>query len=60
MLAQIFWDDTAFISSTSLHGKLSLQMCIINHNTTWTDVHETLKATERFGRQALDSIRQRK
>ena len=60
VLAQIFWDDTAFISSTSLHGKFSLRMCIINHNTTWVDVHETLKATERFARQALDSTRQRK
>ena len=53
VLAQIFWDDTAFISSTSLHGKFSLRLCIINHNTTWKDVRETLQAVERFGAAAL-------
>ncbi len=55
VLAQVFWDDTAFISSTSLHGKFFLRLCIINHNTTWTDVRATLKAVERFGRDALNS-----
>ena len=53
VLAQIFWDDTAFISSTTLHGKFSLRLCIINHNTTWKDVLETLRAIERFGNSAL-------
>ena len=53
VLAQVFRDDTAFISSTSLHGKFSLRLCIINHNTTWKDVRETLQAIERFGNSAL-------
>ena len=59
VLAQVFWDDTAFISSTSLHGKFFLRLCIINHNTTWTDVRATLKAVERFGRDALNSTADR-
>ncbi len=53
VLAQVFWDDPAFVSSTSLHGKSSLRLCIVNHNTTWDDVRETLEAVERFGRAAL-------
>ena len=53
VLAQVFWDDPAFISSTSLHGKFSLRLRIVNHNTTWDDVRETLEAVERFGRAAL-------
>ena len=53
VLARVFWDDRAFISSASPAGKFTLRLCIINHNTTWTDVRETLQAVERFGKQAL-------
>ncbi len=53
MLARVFWDDRAFISSTLLRGKFSLRMCIINHTTTWDDVRETLEAAERFGSEEL-------
>jgi glutamate/tyrosine decarboxylase-like PLP-dependent enzyme len=53
VLARIFWEDKAFISSTLLHGTFSLRLCIINHTTTWDDVRETLQAAERFGREAL-------
>ncbi len=53
VLARMFWDDPAFMSSTMLHGTLALRMCIINHTTTWDDVRETLEAVERFGREAL-------
>ena len=53
ILARIFWEDKAFISSTLLHGKFSLRLCIVNHTTTWDDMRETLEATERFGREAL-------
>ena len=53
VLAQVFWDDHAFVSSTLLHGKFALRMCIVNHTTTWDDVRETLEAIERFGREAL-------
>ena len=52
VLAHVFWDDHAFVSSTLLHGKFSLRMCIVNHTTTWDDVRETLEAIERFGREA--------
>ncbi len=54
MLARIFWDDRAFFSSTLLKGKFALRLCIINHNTTWDDVRETLEAIKRFGREELD------
>ena len=56
VLAHVFWDDDAFVSSTLLHGKFALRMCkqiIVNHTTTWDDVRETLEAIERFGREAL-------
>lgn len=53
VLAQMFWDDRAFISSASPHGKFSLRLCIINHNTRWSDVQETLEAIERFGADAI-------
>ncbi|MDE0416871.1 MAG: aminotransferase class I/II-fold pyridoxal phosphate-dependent enzyme [bacterium] len=53
LLARMFWDDPAFISSTLLHGVFSLRMCIINHTTTWDDVRETLEAVERFGKETL-------
>jgi len=45
---------TAFISSTRLRGLYSLRFCILNHNTRWTDVVETLEAIERFGQEELD------
>ena len=54
VLARIFWDDKAFVSSTLLKGKFALRFCIINHNTTWDDVRETLETIERFGREALE------
>ena len=53
VLARMFWDDPAFMSSTLLHGTFALRMCILNHTTTWDDVRETLEAVERFGREAL-------
>ena len=53
VLARIFWDDRAFISSTLLHGRFSFRMCILNHTTMWDDVRETLEAAERFGSMAV-------
>ena len=53
VLAHLFWDDSAFISSTMLHGKFALRLCVINHSTAWTDVRETLEAIERFGEKAM-------
>ena len=31
----------------------SLRLSIINHNTTWTDVRETLENIERYGSEEL-------
>ena len=53
VLARLFWDDRAFVSSSSLHGTFSLRLCIVNHSTGWDDVRETLEAMERFGEDAL-------
>ena len=53
VLARMFWDDPSFISSASPHGRFSLRLCIINHNTRWTDVKETLQAVERFGADTI-------
>ena len=55
VLARVFWEDRAFMSSTRLAGRFALRMCILNHTTTWTDVHETLRAIERFGTEALQT-----
>ena len=54
VLARVFWEDKAFVSSTLLKGKFALRFCIVNHNTTWDDVRETLEVIERFGREELD------
>jgi TRAP transporter 4TM/12TM fusion protein len=43
------WTDVA---GACLAGKFSLRLCIINHNTTWDDVRETLEAIEGFGAEA--------
>ena len=53
VLVRVFWEDRAFISSTTLAGKFSLRLCIVNYTTTWDDVRETLEAIERFGDEAL-------
>ena len=44
---------TAMMSSTRLRGLYSLRLCILNHNTQWRDVRETLEAIERFGTELL-------
>ena len=53
VLARVFWEDPAFMSSTRLRNKFSLRLCILNHTTTWDDVRETLEAIERFGKEAV-------
>jgi glutamate/tyrosine decarboxylase-like PLP-dependent enzyme len=50
---QVISTGTAFMSSTRLRGRYSLRLCILNHNTRWSDVLDTLQAIERFGRDAL-------
>ena len=55
VLARVFWEDRAFISSTLLHRRFALRMCVINHTTTWDDVRETLETVERFGREAREA-----
>ena len=51
VLARIFWDGRAFLSSTMVNKRFVLRLCILNHNTTWDDVRETLEAVEQL---ALD------
>ena len=53
VLARLFWEDPAFVSSAVLRGRFSLRLCIVNHNTTWDDVLETLQAAEHFGKETL-------
>lgn len=54
VLARIFWDDRALMSSTTLGKTFSLRLCILNHTTAWSDVRETLETIERFGEEALE------
>ena len=56
VLAHVFWDELAFLSSTSLKGVFSLRMCILNHTTTWDDVRKTLEMVSRLGREALAEL----
>ena len=51
--ARVIDEGVAMMSSTRLRGLYSLRLCILNHNTTWEDVHLTLEAIEDFGRDAL-------
>ena len=53
VLARVFWEERAFMSSTRLGGRFSLRLCIVNHATTWDDVRETLEAAGQFGEEAL-------
>ena len=53
VLARLFWEDPAFLSSAVVTGRFSLRLCIVNHSTSWDDVRETLQAAERFGMEAL-------
>ena len=52
VLARVFWEDPAFITSTMLAGTFSLRLCMINPRTTWEDVRRTLDTIARFGRDA--------
>ena len=52
VLAHVFWDGQAFLSSTMVNGRFALRLCIVNHNTTWDDVRETLEAIEQFAVEA--------
>jgi len=56
VLARIFWEDPALMSSTLLRGRFTLRLCIVNYTTTWDDVRETLEAIERFGNEAISEI----
>ena len=55
VLAHVFWDDLAFLSSTSLKGVFSLRLCILNHTTTWEDVQSTLDRVVQLAEEALAS-----
>ena len=52
VLARVFWDELAFLSSTSLKGVFALRLCILNHTTTWQDVRKTLDLVVAFGEEA--------
>ena len=52
VLAEVFWDDRALMSSTTLGKTFSLRLCILNHTTRWEDVQETLETIVRFGKEA--------
>ena len=56
VLTRVFWDELAFFSSTSLKGVFSLRLCIINHTTTWDDVHKTLERVVHLGRDELNKL----
>ena len=56
VLAHVFWGEQAFLSSTMVNKQFVLRLCILNHNTTWDDVRETLEAVERFSVGRYDQL----
>lgn len=56
ILAQVFWDELAFVSSTNLKGKFSLRLCILNHTTTWEDVQRTLDRIVQFAAKSQGNL----
>ena len=50
----MFWGERAFLSSTMVNKRFVLRLCIVNHNSTWDDVRETLEAVERHALEATD------
>ena len=56
VLARVFWEEPALVSSTLVRETFTLRLCILNHTTTWDDVRETLEAIARFGREAAGEL----
>lgn len=56
VLAHVFWDELAFVSSTNLKGKFSLRLCILNHTTTWQDVQRTLDLIVQLASKTLGEL----
>ena len=54
VLARFFWEDPAFVSSTSLHGALVLRLCILNHTATWDDALETMDTNRKIRQGSID------
>ena len=54
VLAGVFWGEQAFLSSTMVNRRFVLRLCIVNHNTTWDDVRETLEAVERLASKVTE------
>jgi glutamate/tyrosine decarboxylase-like PLP-dependent enzyme len=54
--ARVIDAGIAMMSSTRLRGLYSLRLCILNHNTAWSDVRRTLEAIERFGTEAIEGF----
>ncbi len=54
VLARMFWGEQAFLSSTMVNRRFVLRLCIVNYNSTWDDVRETLEAVERLAMEASE------
>jgi aromatic-L-amino-acid decarboxylase len=46
----MFRDGFAFLTSTTLRGKIALRLCTINPRTTEADIVETIQRLEHFGK----------
>lgn len=53
VLARIFWEEPALVSSTNVRGTFTLRLCTLNHATTWDDVRETLEPSRNSAGEAL-------
>ena len=54
VLARVFWGEQAFLSSTMVNKRFVLRLCIVNYNSTWDDVRETLEAVERLAMESAE------
>ena len=46
VLARIFWDGQAFVSSTMVNKRFVLRLCIVNHITTWNGLEKRQAACQ--------------
>ena len=54
VLARMFWGEQAFLSSTMINRRFVLRLRIVNYNSTWDDVRETLEAVERLAMEVSE------
>ncbi len=56
IVRRVIEEGRAMLSSTRLHGRFVLRLCVLNHRTRLEDVEETLRYVEALGRELHSRI----